>query len=314
MLSDLGVKYRFNELNCYKEFTGLKSTNPPLCFKECSFDYLYEHNMSQNRLQHFLDIIAIENSYNPVKDMLAETIWDGEDRISVLITDILGNRSERDAKYIKKWLHQCIALAFNDDGSRSAAGVLFLEGNGGTVNMDFFAKLTKKLTQRENLQQKQNAQQNAQDEENAQDDLQDDLWQDDDLRLEGLGVEGALLSMKDEAQRVFMTSYWISYIGYTESWPDKFNFFKASSDTFRMAYAKVDTIRPRRTSFCSSGRKFPFFKASKNDPVFSMIWVIDGSRINAEKVYGLMTTDWVKQMWKQVYRELYLPNPEGYMD
>ena len=59
-----------------------------------------------------------------------------------------------------------------------------------------------------------------------------------------------------------------------------------------------------RTSFCASATKVP-------EELGRRLWVIDASNFNLAAIKAL-DKDWIKQLWKQVYEELYLPNPEGF--
>ena len=62
-----------------------------------------------------LVLIEDENRYNPVEEMFKNTQYDGIDRLTKL-AEILGIAENKTyVLYLKKWLHQCVAMALNNE-------------------------------------------------------------------------------------------------------------------------------------------------------------------------------------------------------
>lgn len=85
-------------------------------------------------------------------------------------------------------------------------------------------------------------------------------------------------------------------------------FLTAARDTYRMPYARAQIRKPRRTSFCATVNPKEFLNDETGSRRF---WVIHPNGIDVERIRGL-SADWLKQMWRQVYEQLYMPNPQGF--
>lgn len=171
VLDKLGVTVRFNVITGRIDISGSKSHDPinilPVDVRDQLSKAGYKYSMRD--IKDFLSIIAEENRYNPVQEMILNTVWDGQDRINSLIHDIVRVTSEAEeaveeakaveaeeakeeeaaeeaesveaveaveAVYIRCWLHQCVSMAFNSKGEYGADGVLVLvgkQGNGKTM-------------------------------------------------------------------------------------------------------------------------------------------------------------------------------------
>ncbi len=85
-------------------------------------------------------------------------------------------------------------------------------------------------------------------------------------------------------------------------------FITSAVDTYRQPYASVAVDRPRRTSFCVTVNPTEFINDETGSRRF---WVIHPETIDVEKLKSL-SKRWFRQMWRQVYDELYLPDPQGF--
>lgn len=85
-------------------------------------------------------------------------------------------------------------------------------------------------------------------------------------------------------------------------------FVTATKDTYRQPYARVAVNRPRRTNFCATVNPAEFLVDETGSRRF---WVIEPKRIDLDRLRAL-TPEWVAQLWRQIYEQYYLPDPEGY--
>lgn len=234
-----------------------------------------EQHMSRLQLDEAIFTIADENKFNPVEDMLKSATWDGEDRINVL-GEILGVADEaQPMTLLTKWLHQSIALALNDDVKPFGAdGVLVLQGKQGTGKTMFCRKLA--------------------------------------VRPEWF-AEGTTLDTSNKDSIIKATSVWINELGELDSTFKKEQsalkaFITQNTDTYRMPYAREAISRPRRTSFCGTVNPNRFLI---DDTGNRRYWVIQPKEIDLARLKGL-DEGFYKQLWRQVYETLYLPNPQGF--
>jgi len=100
------------------------------------------YSFSEKNLKNIVTNIFLAHEYNPVAEMMRATAWDGEDRISKLC-GILGIESNPlYCTYLKKWLIQGAAMAFNDKGRPYGNEfVLVLQGAQGIGKTSFFEVL-----------------------------------------------------------------------------------------------------------------------------------------------------------------------------
>ena len=177
--------------------------------------------------------------------------------------------------FLVKWLHQCIAMALNDDTAPYGAdGVLVLQAPQGT-GKTFFCRTISVYT---------------------------------DWFAEGVSID---LDNKDSI--IQGTGVWIAELGELDSTLKREQsalkaFITSAKDTYRQPYAKVAVSKPRRTSFCATVNPKEFL----NDETGSRrYWVIQPGRIDVDRLKGL-DEPWLRQLWRQVYDVLYLPSPQGF--
>ena len=309
-LNALGITVRLNVITGYVDITGMpeqySQSNAPNILPTILTDYFSKRNIRVSRqiIDDSLVLIEDENRFNPVCDMLTETKWDGVDRIAVL-AEILGlsNSNALSAEivsvvhekvesrkpdnnrtcqvdsysilYLKKWLHQCVAMALNDDVKPYGAdGVLVLQAPQGMGKTFFFKTLSMKPD-----------------------------W----------FAEGVTLDLDNKDSVIQATGKWITELGELDSTLKREQsalkaFLTSSKDTYRQPYAKVAVNKPRHTSFCATVNPKEFL----NDETGSRrYWVVQPESIEVEKLKKLDEA-WLQQLWAQVYETLYLPNPQGF--
>lgn len=281
ILHKMSVDVRLNVITGKVEIEGMprqhSKANAANVLPVLLTDYLSKRRMSCSKqvLDDCLVLIEDENRYNPVEEMFKNTKYNGIDRLTKL-AEILGIAENKTyVLYLKKWLHQCVAMALNNEKNPYGAdGVLVIRGPQGAGKTLFCSKIAMKA----------------------------------DWFAEGVSID---LDKKDTV--IQATSVWIAEMGELDSTLKREQlalkaFVTTRSDTYRQPYARVATTKPRRTSFCATVNPQEFL----NDETGSRRWwVIEPTKIDCKKLKKLPES-WFRQMWAQVYTELYLPNPQGF--
>ena len=281
ILNRMNITVRLNVLSGMVEITGMppqySKANAANVLPVLLSDYMTTHGMKFTRqgLDDSLVLIEDENRFNPIADMLNTVRHDGTDRLAEL-AEIAGIAEDETAcLYLRKWLHQSVAMALNDDTDPYGAdGVLVIQNPQGAGKTLLFSKLA--------------------------------LYA--DWFAEGISID---LDKKDSV--IQATGCWIAELGELDSTLKREQlslkaFITSRTDTYRQPYARAATRKPRRTSFCATVNPTEFL----NDETGSRRWwVIRPSRIDIDRLKGL-SREWVCQLWAQVYSQLYLPNPQGF--
>ena len=280
-LSNLGYSARHNVIDGTTHIAGLPSQysheNAANILPVLLHDYLIGlgYSATKERINDILSTIIDENRYNPIWDMLEETKYDGLDRITTL-DEILGiENDEQSKKLLRKWLHQCIAMALNDDETPyGGEGVLVLQGAQGAGKTLFFSTLA----------------------------INPDFF-----------AEGACVDMNSKDTIIQSTNVWITELGELDSCLKKEQsslkaFITSKRDVYRRPYERSAISKVRRTSFCGTVNPDQFLIDETGSRRF---WTIHVEHIDVPRLLSL-SEDWLKQMWRQVYEELYLPNPQGF--
>ena len=291
-LNEMGVKARLNVISGRIDVDGsINGTDYSDDIKALASQV--QLHLSGSRYEDVEDsimVIADENRYNPVQEMLDETTRDGEDHISDLLEHVMGLEAKPDqADLVKRWLHQTMALAFNGDDTGhdtdddvcdfdsghdlyGADGLLVLVGEEGCGKTLLLSKLA----------------------------VDEDLF-----------LEGAVLDVHNKDNVIENTSCWITELCDVDNLTSSQSaFITKPQDTYRPHYEEVVVDKPRKTSFCATANRLPKpTKATKQ--LDRRLWIVDANNFDLDRIQAL-DEEWFKQLWKQVYEELYLPNPEGF--
>lgn len=278
LLKKMGIKMHLNDITGKTEVSGLKGVKKGYAANALPGQirsYMNEKGIhcSRGDLDDFLTNILSRNSFNPVKALLTSTTWDGEDRVKELL-EIMGITEEREVILVKKWLHQTVAMALNDDEKPYAAdGVLVLQGPQGSGKTLLCRKLA--------------------------------------MHHDWFG-EGMCIDVNNKDSLIQSTSHWIVELGELDSTLKKDQsslkaFLSNRSDEIRVPYARAAVTRPRRTSFCATVNPATFLIDETGSRRF---WVVR-PQIDVERVLKL-DEPWLRQMWTQVYTTMYKENPQGF--
>lgn len=175
--------------------------------------------VSLDTMHAFTLLIAKDNHYNPVLDLLAGVQWDGVDRFPEVFR-LLGICEDSLSQIlVRKWLFQSIALLFNDlEDPFGAEGVLVFNGPQGVGKTSFFKRLAL-----------------------------NPAW----------FLEGATIKDNDKDTTRRIVTRWISELGEVESTLKSDisalkAFVTSDVDVYRLPYGRSDQKTPRRTSLCAT--------------------------------------------------------------
>lgn len=220
-----------------------------------------------------LDVIADENRYNPVAELLQSTVWDEVNRFPV-VYEILGVKDTFSMQLIWKWFQQGVAMAFNSaTHPHGADGVLVLQGVQGIGKTSFFSKITP---------------------------------------INSLFKEGAEIDPKIKDTIIQATSHWICELGELERTTKRDQaslkaILTAAVDQYRTPYARNAVKRPRRTSFCGTVNPGEYLT---DDTGSRRFWTVAVDKIDLDKLFNL-SDNFILQLWLQAYEE-WRENPQGF--
>lgn len=280
LLKATKIKIRFNDITAKMEIAGLPTSIAKGEVATALPGYLRSYmnekgiHCSRSDMDDYLNNILARNHFNPVENLLLKTTWDGQDRIGEIISILGIDSNSFEAGLVRKWLHQCVALALNDPNEPYGGdGVLVLQGDQGIGKTLFCSKLA----------------------------LNPDWF-----------AEGVSIDMGNKDTIIQSTGVWIAELGELDSTLKKEQsvlkaFLTARKDTYRVPYGRASITRPRRTSFCATVNPQQFL----NDETGSRRFWVVRPVIDLDKLLSL-DKGWITQLWRQVYEELYLPNPAGF--
>lgn len=183
-----------------------------------------------SRVAGWLSTVADENKVHPVQRYLEKLPpASGTAEIKHLFSCLeLAEAAPKRFSFtlVKRWLVQCVAMAYNTEGSYGADGVLVLQGKQGIGKTSFFRALCKPL--------------------------------------KGYFKEGAEQN-SDKDKLIENTKYWITELGELErSTMKEMGALKAfitnSADEYRAPYGVSSVKYPRYTSFCGTVNEADFLK------------------------------------------------------
>ena len=244
------------------------------------------YTFSAQFIKDSITALALQNKYNPVKAMIDRTTWDGVDRISKLfaVLGLIDEDPDHDYTpdsvlyqlvYVRKWLHQALALGLNDEGTYCQAFVLTLQGAQGIGKTLFFRKLAVFPE-----------------------------W------FRG----GTVINMADKDSKIESVSTWICELGELDSTMKKEQsslkgHITEHRDTIRMPYGETWDTTPRRTCYCATVNPEQVHRDDTGSRRFVYLHV---EHMKLDFILHSMSPEWCAQLWRQVYDQCYTPNPAGY--
>lgn len=213
-------------------------------------------------LHSYLSYIASENAYNPVLERMESLSWDGRDRLPELFDLMHIKEDPLSQVLVTKWLLQTIALLFNSlEDAFGADGVLVLNGGQGVGKTSLFRRLA--------------------------------------LNGDWFG-EGALIKDNDKDTLRRCVTRWITELGEVESTlKSDISALKAvvtaSTDNYRLPYARADRKTPRITSMCATCNSDRYLI----DPTGNRRWW--SVPISEPMDYDAIQKFDAEQLWAQIY-------------
>jgi len=231
-----------------------------------------ELTSSEGLISKYLDLLASERPFHPVKDWIDSYQWDGIDRIEPLIDSLDAENRDLAGMFLRKWLHTAVKMAYVNyrHPGVAAQGLLVLIGPQGVGKTTWAQVLTG--GHEEFFLSSRNI-----------DPLnKDSIDEATDKWIVELGEVGSTLKRKEiDLLKAFITS------------PDL---------VLRKPYARKSITKPRRTIFIATGNDENYLVDDTGNRRF---WTIKtGPKLNA--LHGIE----MGQLWAQVRDQLYLPNPD----
>ena len=278
MLAKYGITIAYNVIRLKIQFI----VDNPICpdhflFKNAlpdnaeisNFDAIADLS-EQNRLKitrSKAQIISIANSnaYNPIVEYCTEQKWDGKDRIKT-VCDCLIVKPEYEAWRdiaLKKMCFSMIGAAINDEEKAySFKGSLVLQGAQGIGKSPFFKILTKGVKQ--------------------------------------YFLGEFTYSTNDKDSLIQVSENWLVELGELDatfklsSISALKSLLTASKDVYRMPYASINTVSPRRTIFVGTVNPREFLMDLTGNDRF---WPLPIESILLDKLEGIN----LQQLWAQIY-------------
>ena len=260
-----GISIRLNMITKETEISGLpKEYNqedlandlPILIYDRIKTSFF----CNKDQICDLLKLIAGQNRYNPLDDLISGIRWDGQDRIQDLF-EILGIENDSLSKtLLKKWLNMAWALGHNSaQEPEGADGMLVLVGKQGIGKTTFVRKIAA------------------------------------DRKLYKLGM---YLDFRDKDLQRRATGAWITELAELEvtmrtDMERLKAFITSERDETRLPYARADRKAARRTVFIGTCNSAQFLV----DPTGSRrFWTIPVDSIDLERLSYFDG----KQLWAQV--------------
>lgn len=271
----LGVEYRMNMM------TGEEVVRiPGMSVAEgCEANSAVTYMMSQANLAslpsslvpEFMSMICAQNPFHPAQQWVDSKPWDGVGRIQQWINTITANDEQLKEQMMRRWAISAIAALYKPGGV-SAHGVLTLLGDQGIGKTSWFLSLVPK----------------------------------------GLGFakDGMILRPDSPDSVRQVTANWLVELGELDATFRKSDiaalkaFITQASDTYRLPYARKNTVNPRRTVFFASVNDSKFLSDNTGNRRY---WTIDCLNIDYKHQIDM------QQFWAEV-KTLYEAGESWFLD
>jgi putative DNA primase/helicase len=271
----LGVEYRMNMM------TGEEIVSiPGMSVAEgCEANSSVTHMMSQANLASlpsslvpdYMSMLCAQNPFHPAQQWVDSKPWDGVSRIDQWLATISAKDQLLKDQMMRRWAISAIAALFKPGGV-SAHGVLTLLGDQGIGKTSWFLSLTPK----------------------------------------GLGFskDGMILRPDSPDSVRQVTGHWLVELGELDATFRKSDiaalkaFITQASDTYRLPYARKNTVNPRRTVFFASVNDSKFLADSTGNRRY---WTIDCLEINYRHQIDM------QQFWAEI-KTLYQAGESWFLD
>jgi len=280
-LQAFGITLRINEMNKRAEINGL----PPAYDGEDALNLLETlitdavNTLAYKKaggavIHNVLALIANENRYHPVLELLNAEPWDGADRLPEIYR-ILGLDDDFHKTLVYRWALQTIAVLQNNSATPIATqGALVLQGAQGLGKTQFFRHIA----------------------------IHDSFFK-----------GGATIDMNNKDSQMSAVKVWMCELGEIDSVTKKEQnplkaFILEQTDRFREPYAKNESIRPRRTSFCGTVNPEFYLRDVTGNRRY---WTVPVKKVDVNQIFNL-PPEWYTQFWRQMQAEL-RRDPKSYL-
>lgn len=240
LLQKLGITLRYNEIAKEAEMsipgTGYCADGKSAAEISHVLSLCAKFGLADAHVPDFLSSIAMQRSYNPVRDWILSKVWDREDRLEYLYSTLrieAGFCEDFKNLLLRRWLISCVAAVFCKDFHNR--GVLVLQGEQGIGKTAWLNSLVPESSE---------------------------------FFTSSTSMD---VREKDDVKRVL--GYWIVELGELEGvlrldMPRLKAFLTLRNDEMRLPYGRGMTKYHRRTVFCASVNQFQFL----SDPTGNSRW------------------------------------------
>ena len=281
VLSIMGITIKYNLVTSRMEVKGLpqnySAQNSAELLPSIIKDFCIKHDIklcSTDNIVGHINLVADENRYNPIHEMLEKPMQCKNGHIEQLY-EMLGITDKTHQKLILKWLVQAVALSYNTiENPITSEFVLVFKGAQGIGKTSIFRQIS----------------------------VNPDWF-----------VEGVTIDINNKDSIINATSGWITEIGELDSTLKKEQsalkaFLTKRKDEMRLPYGRTITVKPRTTCFCATVNNDTFLRDETGARRFV---VIPLEKINKKTLYSL-DSEWFADIWRDAY-QIYLKNPKFYL-
>ena len=228
-------------------------------------------SLPSSLVPEYMSMLCAQNPFHPAQQWVESKPWDGVSRIKEWLATITAKDEALKEKMMRRWAVSAIAALYRLGGV-SAHGVLTLLGDQGIGKTSWFLALVP----------------------------------------EGLGFakDGMILRPDSPDSVRQVTANWLVELGELDATFRKSDiaalkaFITQSSDTYRLPYARKNTVNPRRTVFFASVNDSKFLSDNTGNRRY---WTIDCTAINYRHQINM------QQFWAEV-KTLYQAGKSWYLD